>query len=554
MTGHEATGRHDVVIVGCHLTTSLLAAILARYGVRVAVIKTADDGIRPAGETTVPYTAELFFLLGDRYDIPELSSLGTFDELPRWLRGTCGVKRNLGFLYHREAAAHDPAQSLQFVVPGEHAEWHLYRPDVDEYAAAVAGRYGATSYQTAAAPGGVTVGTRGVSVRLTDGRVVEAEYLVDGSGDATVLAEGLPRLDPAAARHRGRLLYAQLTGVREFESIVPLARYRKARSWTEGTLLHAFDGGWVQVAPFGNHADSANPRWSVAASFDPARFPVADRRPDDDFGHVIRRFPELRLQFADAVQERPWVRYEQWPARAARCHGPRWFLFDRSAVRHDLLLSRDLTMSLEMLHATAAGLLAVARAGDWAGDGMAAAASFQLGLFDWHDRFVAAGRTATEGFALWNAYLRSWLLWSILSALSLKRARMDGAGGAGPERWSAVEQFDQAEYWYPVPAGLPEFMRATISGFEAVRAGASPDVEADRVYRRLRRERFVPPLFAFGDPSARYYQFSRARRLRMLLWTKTVAPSDFRRLLTADNVTAVAASHQPAAAGARRER
>ena len=544
MTGHEATGRHDVVIVGRHLTTSLLAAILARHGVRVALIRTAGDGARPAGETTVPYTAELFFLLGGKFGIPEISSLGMFAELPGWLRGTSGVKRNLGFLYHRADTAHNPAESLQFSVPGEHAEWHLYRPDVDEYAADLAVRYGATSYRTAAAAGGVRVGAGGVSVELADGRVVDAGYLVDGSGDAAVLADGLPRLDPGNANHRGRLLYAHLTGVREFESVVPLARYRKAGSWTDGTLLHAFDGGWIQVAPFGNHADSANPRWSVAASFDPRRFPVGDRSPDADFAHVAGQFPELRAQFAGAVPERPWVRNDQWPARVARCHGPRWFLFDRAAVRHDLLLSRDLAMSLETLHATATGLLAMAGTGDWAGDGMSTAAAFQLRLFDWHDRFVAAGRVAAADFAPWNAYLRSWLLWSILSALSLKRARMDGASGAAPDRWKSVEGFDAAEYWYPVPAGLPGFMRDAVSGLAAAGGGAStPAAEADRIYRRLRRERFVPPLFAFGDPGARYYRFSRGRRLRMLLWTKTVAPADFRRLLTADNVTAVAARH-----------
>jgi FADH2 O2-dependent halogenase len=49
----------------------------------------------------------------------------------------------------------------------------------------------------------------------------------------------------------------------------------------------------------------------------------------------------------------------------------------------------------------------------------------------------------------------------------------------------------------------------------------------------------VPPLYAFGDPAARYYRFTRSRRLMMLLWAKTTAPADFRRLLTTDNVTAV---------------
>jgi FADH2 O2-dependent halogenase len=82
-----------------------------------------------------------------------------------------------------------------------------------------------------------------------------------------------------------------------------------------------------------------------------------------------------------------------------------------------------------------------------------------------------------------------------------------------------------------------------MTDIEGVAAGEWADAAAGRIFARLRRERFVPPLYAFGDPEARYYYyyyyFTRARRLRMLLWAKTTAPADFRRLLTADNVTAV---------------
>ena len=37
----------------------------------------------------------------------------------------------------------DPAQTVQFNVPGEHSEWHMFRPDVDEDAHEVARKYGA---------------------------------------------------------------------------------------------------------------------------------------------------------------------------------------------------------------------------------------------------------------------------------------------------------------------------------------------------------------------------------------------------------------------------
>src|SRR5712691_6086497 len=124
-----AAPRYDVAVLGNHLATSLLAAILSRQGLRVVLVPADSDHSLPSGETTVPYTAELFFLLGSKFGIPEISALGMFSSLPDGLRASCGRKGNLGFLYHRPGRPQDPAEALQFNVPAEHAESHLYRPD-----------------------------------------------------------------------------------------------------------------------------------------------------------------------------------------------------------------------------------------------------------------------------------------------------------------------------------------------------------------------------------------------------------------------------------------
>ena len=55
----------------------------------------------------------------------------------------------------------------------------------------------------------------------------------------------------------------------------------------------------------------------------------------------------------------------------------------------------------------------------------------------------------------------------------------------------------------------------------------------------VRSAPFLPPLYSFGAPEARVYRFTLPKRLRMLLWVKTSAPQDFRRLLTLDNFTAM---------------
>lgn len=545
-----APGRHDVAILGNHLATALLAAILARSGVKTVLVPTEADSGLPAGETTVPYTAELFLLLASKFDVPEIATLAMFNTLPDSIRSACGIKRNLGFLYHRQGENQRPAETLQFNVPAEHSEWHVYRPEVDAYASDLAAAKGAVVLEVNARGGKVKVGADGVSIGLADGRTVQAEYLVNGSADTEMLPVGVHGPAHERAKHRACLLSAHLTGALPFESVTSLRRYRHASPWSLGTLLHVFDGGWVQVVPFGNHDRSGNARCSVSASLDPAQADL-DAEPSAQLRQLVQRFPDLQRQLADATVVRPWQAHENWPAIAANCAGLRWFLFDRAAGRHDLLLSRDITMSLELVHAAATGLLRMAKSGDWAGDQMKEIGEFEFSLFDFHDRFVAAGRVASRNFMLWNAYLRVWLLWSILSALSLKRARIDGEITGSSAGWSHVEQFGQRQHWYQVPAGLPDLLIETLHDIESVKQGMPAATAADRIFSRLRHERFVPPLYRFGDPEARYYYFTMLRRFRMLLWVKTTAPPDFRRLLTPENVTARPPSSIPSHAQER---
>jgi FADH2 O2-dependent halogenase len=492
---------YDVAIVGRHLATGLLAAILAKNGVRTALIPASDDAAVPAGETTVPYTAELFFLLGNRFGIPEISQLGMFGTLPEQLRATCSVKRSLGFLYHRPGLAQRPEEAVQFNVPGEHGEWHLYRPDVDAHAARLAARYGAVVHDAAPVPGGATMQQHDVEVGLEDGSVVQAEYLVNGSTDPLLRADAMPAPADGRVRHRSNLLYGQLSGVRPFESVVAPGSYRKASPWSAGTLLHAFDGGWVQVVPFGAGFPGGE-RCSVAVSLDPeSGFADPAGRPDEEFGRLIERFPGLREQFAGASPARDWQAWDGWPRWAVSCSGPRWFGFDRGAGRHDFLLSRDVTMSLELVYAAADGLLRLAGSRDWAGDGMKEVADFQAGLFAFYDRLFSAGRTAARDFALWNAYLRVWLLCSILSALSLKRAALDGLAGGD---WPGASGSGQVPYWFTVPAGLEDLIADSLADIESVPGGVPSSAAASRIFARLRRARSrCRPVSRRSGPRAR---------------------------------------------------
>jgi FADH2 O2-dependent halogenase len=518
----------DVAVLGSHVTTNLLAAILARHGLTVALVPMPGDADAPAGETTVPYTAELFLLLGTRFDVPEIADLAMFDRLPPQLRRSCGVKRSLSFLYHRRGRSQDPREAVQFHVPGEHAEWHLHRPAVDAYTQGLALSYGAV---LAAAPPQALehLGDR-VRLLLGDDEALEAACVVDGAARPLVQAPLAP-----GARHRTRLMTTRMRGVMAFERRVPLARYEHALPFSEGTVLHVFDGGWIQLAPFDNHPEAATGECAVTVSVDPERYPWRAETPDEHLMALLAELPDVRGQFAGASRTRPW--HVEESRIGERDAGPsRYVLFDRAALRHDLLLSRDLTVGLELVHAAAAGLLgAVARGEPLGHAALAPVRDLQHGLFTAHDRLVAAARTATGSFELFNAFLRVWLLWSILSALAVKRARLDAAAAGD---WSALEQFERGPYWFGIPPSLPGMLDACWRHVEAAGQRQVPhSVAAARIFARLRHGRIVPPLYRFGAPDARVYRFTPARRLLMLAWVKTLAPAEFRRLLTPENVT-----------------
>ncbi|QKV90513.1 tryptophan 7-halogenase [Streptomyces sp. NA02950] len=549
-----ASPQYDVAVLGSHLTAGLLAAILARHGARVVLVDTPGDRAGPTGETTVPYTSEVFTLLAERFNVPEIATFAHFTDLPEEVRRTSGIKRSLGFVYHDEGLEHDPRKAVQFNVPGEHTEWHLYRPQVDEYARRIAERYGVHTDGSRRVLTGARMDAEGGALTLAGGRAVAARYVVDASGpDSLFLAH-------TAAAHEGsgrmpvrsRLLSAHFSGVRPFETVVPPGRHPGTTPWSHGTFHHVFDGGWIQIVDFRNHDTSANVLCSVTAGVCPERFRDLPDDPDAAFRALISRYPSIAAQFATAVTATTWVSEPLWQRRTVRTSGPRWLAIDRAAVRAEEVLARDVTVGMEIVHAAAAGLLRVLANPARETEEFSRIAAFQARLIDYNDDLQLALRTASRHFQLFNAYLRVWLLWQILADMSLKRARMECGDGPG-RSWAAVEEADSA-LWFRTPEGLRRGLRYLFTKLAAVRAGEAGATDAARgIFGWLRKERFVPPLYRFGDPKARVYTFTFWRRIQMLLWVKTLAPADFKRLLTRDNVTGrrQTGPSSPAAAPAR---
>ncbi|WFE41122.1 hypothetical protein [Micromonospora sp. WMMD998] len=532
---HRAV-KFDVAILGTHLSCGLLAAVLARHHLRV-VLFDSDQGEELGGETTVPYTAEAFFTLARRFGVPEIAGFGLTSGLPDPVRLTSGVKRSLGFLHHTAGAEHDPRRSVQFNVPGEHAEWHPYRPFVDQYVVDVARRYGAVLPDGRPCVTDVQVSAEDVTILADDGSLYRARCVIDGSGTDSPLVRRLGLLDAEPRLvSRSRVLASHMLGVTPFEEHTPLDRYDSATPWSAGTLSHLFEGGWLQVAHFAT-GSSLNPLTSVVASFDAERFADLPADPERAFRALVGRFPSIERSFRGAAVSGRWHTDRRFQRTVRQTAGDRWLLFDRSASRNDLFLSRDLTMSAEMINVLAPVLLRAAELDDWSQSRLSPVASFQNQLIGFHDRLLASARVAASDFRLWNAYSRVWLLWSMLSALSLKAARNDSLAAGS---WDRLAPQAGGPWWFDVPRGLPELLNMMFDLLDEVRAGSLASVTAaDRIFGALRRADFVPPVYRFADPKARYYHFRFANRLRMLMWARTSAPPELRRAISTENLTNV---------------
>lgn len=502
----------EVVLAGSGLAVDLLAAILARGGLDVTVRPESDGTPAKAGVTTVPYTAELFYLLAARFDVPEIADLAMFGRLPAALQATSGVKQSLGFVYHRARRATDPSENVQFSVPGEHAEWHAYLPDVTAHTRRIAEQYGAR-YLTA-----------------------ESDSAESGIGGRRALV-----LDcsSGSSQETGQLTATALFGdVTPFEQSRPPKGDGCTQPWSEGTLTHAFRGGWVQLAAFGNHPAAENRTCAVSISVatppDSAGAAVDGEAVDAMVAGLCGRYPDLGLQLRGLRRQGPW-RVSATDPLDERADLALPLSGDSCAA----LFGQDLTVPLELVHAAAATLLIPG-----ALDGRKAAGAtahrieeFSNDLLASNARFAAAGRAATVDFASWNAFLRAWLLWSISSALACKKIRIDAVRSGN---WAPASKFDRGILWFDLAPGIAAVLNRCVTTIESIdRDSVSVPVAAQRVFDLLSNRRVIPPLYRFGNPRARRYRLNLVTRLKLMAWMFTVAPKEYRGMLTADNITAV---------------
>jgi tetracycline 7-halogenase / FADH2 O2-dependent halogenase len=546
--GAHGDGRYDVAVLGSGIAGTTLAACLARNGLSVLILEAGTHPRFAVGESTIPYTSTLLRVMAERYDVPELRSIASFEQVRANVSNNCGVKRNFGFLYHREGEPQNPREANEFPLPKiTHTESHLFRQDVDAWMLAVAVKYGAEIRQQTRVVD-VDIDDDGVTLSCEGDLRFRASFLADASGFRSPLAQKLDlREDPCRLRHRSRSLFTHMVGVTPYEEAHdgnPPGR------WSEGTLHHLFEGGWMWVIPFDNHRRSTNPLCSVGLSLDPRIHPVPDCSPQEEFDRFLAKYPSVAKQFAGARSIRTWVRTGRIQYSSTRTIGPRWCLMSHAAGFIDALFSRGLSNTFEIVNALTWRLLDAVREDDFSVERFSYVEKLEQGLLDYNDELVANSYTSFRNYDLWNAYFRIWAIGQIYSTLELSQAFGRYLDTQDDQTFKDLERIE-------LDAAIPEYppMRALLRKsnelMQQVQAGtAEPGPVAEEIIAMLESSDFVPPTWGLTDPDKHDYE---AKGLSALVWSRTQAPAEIGKLVYDGMTTLLRVRVQPIKDGVPRK-
>jgi FADH2 O2-dependent halogenase len=526
----------DVAILGSGMAGSMMAAVLARHGKRVLMIDQGEHPRFALGESTVPHTSMMMRIIADRYDVPEIKHCADFKSIQANVTRSCGIKRNFGFVYHREGSPHqDPREATQSVIPEypHGPESHLFRQDIDAYLHNIAIRYGAVSRQKTAVEG-IDIDGSWVRLQTREGSELKARFLIDAAGyrSPVALRFGL-REKPTRLKTHSRSVFTHMINVRPYDECVePKGAHGMPRLWCQGTLHHIFDGGWMWIIPFDNHDAAMNPLCSVGLNLDSRRFPKNGQAPEQEFADFLERYPSIAVQFKNASAVRDWVSTERLQYSATANVGERFLLMSHASGAIDALYSRGLANTSEIVNATAAPLLKALDDDDFSLDRFDYMNRLQQAQLDHNDKLVNSSYISFVDFDLWNAWYRTWVIGAFYGWLRLDRRHKQWEDSGDI---SFLERLEEPR-WYgslsPDLEPFAELFEATTGIVEGVEAGTlTPAQATDKIMTLMRDADFVPPMFEIGNPEQRHtVPLDHETYLAMLHWFRKSAPADARKL------------------------
>ncbi|TGB15145.1 tryptophan 7-halogenase [Streptomyces sp. MZ04] len=540
---------YDVIILGSGIAGSILGAVLARNGAKVMLV---DAGVHPrfaVGESSIPRTLNMFRIIAERYDVPELELFCSFDKAIKEIAPTMGRKLHFGFMMHEEGKEPDPAHTTQLGthIPDLHTS-HLFRQDTDSYLFHLAVKYGCVARQAYRVQN-VDFGEHEVTISGQDGTRFRTRYLVDASGFRSPVAEQLGlRAGPDALKHHARSLFTHMIDVRPTDECLKMPKEeRPPLPWVMGTMHHVFERGWFWVIPFNNDPGSINPLVSVGLTFDERRYPKPDDiTPAEEFARHVSRFPVLERIFADAKTVRPWVSTGRFQYTSTQTVGHRWCMMSHAAGFIDPLYSRGLSNTGEVIDAVAWRLLRALKDDDFSEERFAYVERLQQSLVRYNDNLVNCSFISWSDWDLWNAVYRVWAASQMPASMRLSRAVERFRISRDEQVFTDLEDEEFVGSPFPNKA-YDELFFEMVRLCDAVDHGELRSGDAGaQLMRAVRSSPAVLPMQGLDDPESRFVAKTRESFLGLARWLAAEGPQDMRYLVDNPRIKAALASRPTA--------
>ncbi len=339
----------DVAIIGSGFGGSLTALLCQRIGLRPVLLERGTHPRFAIGESSTP-TADLVLRgLCQGYDLPRLLPLTSYGSWKRTYPDVaCGLKRGFSYFHHRAGEAFAPSadHANELLVAAnpdeENGDTHWFRAEVDhflvrEVQAASIPYFDRTLIEsmTDDDPWRIVAAREGTPLH------VRAGFVVDASGPASALASYLDiPVRPTDLRTHSRAVFSHFRGVRRWHDIherLGGATGDHPFPCDAAALHHVFDGGWMWVLRFDNGITSAG--FMLDGNPDGFSEDDAEMSPEDEWATLLRRFPSIAEQFAEARPVQPLQRTARLQRRAERAAGRNWAMLPHTAYFLDALHS-----------------------------------------------------------------------------------------------------------------------------------------------------------------------------------------------------------------------
>ena len=143
----------DVAIIGSGFAGSILAMVLAKSGLRVALIDRTHHPRFAIGESSTPLADMILRRLARRYHLPSLEALSTWGSWQKQFPHlACGRKRGFSYYQHQRHQVYSEQtlghSSLLVAASGNDdiSDTHWYRAEVDEFLFQEAINHGALEF------------------------------------------------------------------------------------------------------------------------------------------------------------------------------------------------------------------------------------------------------------------------------------------------------------------------------------------------------------------------------------------------------------------------